>query len=506
MPTYLLAHDLGTTGDKATLFDSSGQIVASTFAPYPLHYPKPGWAEQNASDWWSAFCQSTHHLLEQVPNAREHLAGVSFSAMMNGCLLLNAEGEPLRPALIHADIRSEAQSKRIAQEVGEERAYRITGNRISSPYFTVSKLAWLAEQEPERVKQAQWCVQTKDYIGGRLTGNFGITDFSDASLYGCFDMEQREWSEEILSVAGFEARLLPRVLPAHSCTGHVTAQSARESGLPQGLPVILGGGDGACATLGAGAVRAGDAYHYLGGTSWVAAVTPQYLPDPSRRISVFCALQPDHYVLYGTVQSAGSSIDWLRSLFGEVSFEVLEGWAKESSAGSRGLFFLPYLAGERSPIWDSQARGVYFGLSTAHGRAEVARATFEGIAYALASNLNVLQELGLAPEMVRVLGGGMRSELWRTILAGVYGRPLLLLEHLSEATSCGAATNLAVGLGIYPDYESAAPCFAPVGQREEPISELQSLYAEGQSLFSSLYPAFADRFSALAQWQAKHLL
>ncbi len=503
MPTYLLAHDLGTTGDKATLFDSGGKIVASTFAPYPLFYPKPGWAEQNAQDWWNAVCQSTRLLLDQVSHAKENLAGVSFSAMMNGCLLIDSEGNPLRPALIHADIRSDAQSTRIVQEIGEERAYQITGNRISAPYFTISKLTWLTEHEPETLEKAQWCVQTKDYIGGKLTGNFGITDYSDASLYGCFDMERRVWSEEIIASAGFASRLLPQVLPAQTCIGRVTADSAQQTGLPEGLPVILGGGDGACATVGAGAIHAGDAYHYLGGTSWVAAVTPQYRPDPSRRISVFCALQPDHYVLYGTVQSAGSSIDWLRSLFGEVDFETLEVWATAAPAGSQGLFFLPYLAGERSPIWDSQARGVYFGLSTAHGRAEMARATFEGVAYALASNLAVLQELGLAPDTVRVLGGGMRSGLWRSILAGVYGRPLLLLEHLSEATSCGAAMNLAVGLGIYPDYAEAAPHFAPIGRREDPDPALQRLYSEGLTLFNSLYPALENRFSALAQWQSE---
>src|SRR5581483_8110898 len=270
--------------------------------------------------------------------------------------------------------------------------------------------------------------------------------------------------------------------------------------------VVLGGGDGACATAGAGAVRPGDAYHYLGGTSWVAAVTANYRPDPGRRVSVFCGLDPAQYVVYGTVQTASVALDWFRNAIGvgeraagEEEHAALERLAASAPAGSNGLFFLPYLQGERSPIWDANARGVYFGLTQAHGRTELARAIMEGVAYALASNLAVLEELGLAPESIRVLGGGMRYALWRKIFAAVYNRPLQLLARLAEATSCGAAMIAGVGIGLYPDLATAAPLFAPLAEQEQPDREAAAVYARAAAFFRTLYPALSDRFAELSR-------
>jgi xylulokinase len=507
---YLLAHDLGTTGDKATLFDAKGHLVASAFAPYPTRHPQPGYAEQNPQDWWEAVCATTRQLLTEVPDAASRLAAVGFSAMMNGCLLVDDHGEPLRPAMIHADIRSAGQCERIAREVGEERAYQLTGNRIA-PYFTLGKLAWLVEQEPEILRKARWCVQTKDYIVGRLTGVWGVTDRSDASLTGCFALEQGVWAEELIAAGGFAPALLPEVRTSATIVGTVTAEAAFATGLPVGLPVVLGGGDGACATAGAGAVRPGDAYHYLGGTSWVAAVTEGYRPDPARRVSVFCGLDPAQYVIYGTVQSAGSSVDWFQAAIGpgerregEDDYAALERIAATAQPGCRNLFFLPYLAGERSPLWDANARGVYFGLTAAHGRAELARAVFEGVAFALGSNLAALESLGHRPTTVRVLGGGMQSSLWRRILAAVYNRPLRLLARLSEATSCGAAMAAAVGIGLCPNYVEAAARFAPLGEKETPVPELAALYGRRAAFFATLYPALAERFAALAAEAAEN--
>ena len=359
-------------------------------------------------------------------------------------------------------------------------------------------------------RRARWCVQTKDYIQGRLTGVWGITDCSDASLTGCFDIERGVWSEEMAVSAYVRLSLMPEVRASTSITGTVTSDAARETGLRAGLPVVLGGGDGACATAGAGAVSAGDTYHYLGGTSWVAGVTNGYVPDPHRRLSVFCGLDPSQYVLYGTVQSAGSSVDWFREAIGvgtlehgEDEYAAIERLAASVPPGSRGLFFLPYLAGERSPIWDAKARGVFFGLTSAHTRAEMARAVFEGVAYALNSNLAALGELQPLPGAIRVLGGGMRSPIWRSILSAVYGRPIRLLDRLSEATACGAAMAAAVGIGLSPDFQSAAALFAPLGDEETPDPEAAAVYARGFAFFQTLYPTLAERFAALAALAAK---
>lgn len=502
MQTMLLAHDIGTTGNKATLFDASGAVLGTAFAPYVTRYPRPGWAEQDPEAWWRAVCVCTRQLLEQLPEAADRLEAVGLCGMMNGCLLVDAHGAVLRPCLIHADLRSQEQCERIARAVGAEEAYRRTGNRIA-PYFTLGKLAWLVEQEPDAVRRARWCLQAKDYIAGRMTGVWGVTDASDASLTGCFALERGAWDADLVAAGGFPLQLLPQVLPSTQVVGRVHADAAVATGLRPGLPVVLGGGDGACATAGAGAVQPGDAYHYLGGTSWVAVVTDRYVPDPAGRVSVFCGLEPGRWVTYGTVQSAGSSVDWFQSAIGvgtdcgNDAFATLEQLAASAAPGCDGLFFLPYLAGERSPIWDARARGVYFGLTAAHSRAELARAVLEGVAFALRSNLAVLEDLGHVPGSVRVLGGGMRSALWRQIFAGVYGRPLRPMARLLEATSCGAAMAAAVAIGLFPDCTAAAAYFAPEGEEEMPDPTLCAVYARAFAFFQTLYPALAERFAAL---------
>ncbi len=497
MPDFIMAHDLGTTGDKATLFDSFGHVIATAFAPYPTNYPEPLHVEQDPESWWNAVCGTTRRLMDMHPAAQTSLAAVSFSAMMNGCLLLDGNAAILRPAMIHADTRSIAQCERIASEFGMERAYEVTGNRIA-PYFTLGKLAWLAECEPDVVAHARYCVQAKDFIAGRLTGVWGYTDHSDASLIGCYDLTKLEYCEELIDAAGFSKSLLPAPLKSSTVVGTVTFEAARQTGLPAGTRVVIGAGDGACATAGAGAVNVGDAYHYLGGTSWVAALTQGYRPDPTQRVSSFCSVEPEQCVLYGTVQSAGTSVDWITSILFDLDtsgFKDLEEIASIAKPGSDGLIYLPYLAGERSPIWDARAKGVLFGLTAAHGRAEIARCVLEGVSYALSSNLKVLTEMGEAGGTLRGLGGGMRSKLWRSILASVYNRPIALMERLLEATSCGAAMAAAVGVGICGDYEAAAKLFTPAGETVEPDPAAVEVYSVAQERFAALYPALASQFT-----------
>lgn len=493
-----MAHDLGTTGDKATLFDTMGQVIATAYEPYPTHYPEPLYAEQDAEAWWSAVCSTTRSLMDACPAAQISLAAVSFSAMMNGCLLLDRNSATLRPAMIHADTRSIAQCERIASAFGMERAYEITGNRLA-PYFTLGKLAWLAECEPGIISQARYCVQAKDFIAGRLTGVWGYTDHSDASLTGCYDLAKLQYCDELIDSAGFSKSLLPVPLKSSTVIGTVTGEAAQQTGLPPGTKVVIGAGDGACATAGAGAVNVGDAYHYLGGTSWVAALTQGYRPDPSRRVSSFCSVEPERCVLYGTVQSAGTSVDWISGILFDLDasgFKDVEKIASKAKPGSDGLIYLPYLAGERSPIWDARAKGVLFGLTAAHGRAEIARSVFEGVSFALASNLKVLSDMGEANGTLRGLGGGMRSKLWRSILASVYNRPVTLMDRLLEATSSGAAMAAAVGVGICSDYVAAAKLFATVGEVVDPDPDCVELYASAKERFAALYPALATQFNS----------
>ena len=265
MPDFLLAHDAGTTGVKSTLFHSDGTMEAAAFAPYPTNWREGGIAEQNPDHWWNAVCTASRELAERAPEAMRNVTAVGLSAMMNGCALVSDTGEPIRPALIHADCRCEDQCRRIASEIGEERIYRTTGSRMA-PYFTVGKLAWLWENEREQVLKARWAVQTKDFIAGKLTGVWGLTDPSDASLTACFDVQKETWYEPIIASAGFPAHLLPDICASTTIVGYVTAEASRLTGIPAGAAVVAGGaaiagrGGADFARAGGGAECAGGAH------------------------------------------------------------------------------------------------------------------------------------------------------------------------------------------------------------------------------------------------------
>lgn len=498
----LLAHDIGTTGDKATLFDADGRLMASANSGYPTRHPQPGYAEQDPEDWWTAICAATRAIIDAHPDAPRRIAAVSCSGMMNGCVLVDSGGNAVRPALIHADLRSGLQSQQIRKRVDPRWTYERTGHR-PAPYYTLSKLAWLAEQEPECIRSARWCIQAKDFAGGRFCGVWGVTDPSDASLTGLADIRRDSWVTDLSDAAGIPPHILPDILPSTAVIGGVTREAAAATGLLDGTPVVLGGGDGACATAGAGVIAPGEAYHYLGSTSWIASAGDTPSSDQKERISTLRGLVPGLYVSYGTVQSAGASIDWFLSAIGvggsaADGHAAMEALARESPPGARGLVFLPYLQGERAPIWDPNARGVLFGLETSHTRADLARAIYEGVSLALGSILAVFDVLGPPPAEVRALGGGMRSALWRELLAAVYHRPLAVLQHLSEATACGAAIAGGIGVGLFPSWE-AARAFAPVAERVAPDPALQEVYARSAGLYASLYPALCGEFAALAE-------
>ncbi len=497
--TCILAHDIGTTGDKATLFGEDGSVVASAFAPYPTYYPHPGWCEQDPTDWWNAVVTSTRNLIEKSGVSVNDIAAVGFSGHMMGCLPVADDGTPLSRSMIHSDTRSAGIAERVAT-VGVRDIYETTGNPCDS-HYPAPKIAWLAEHSSDVSRKARWFLQSKDWIAGRLTGRFGVTDFSDASLYGVFDITERRWSEEMCGVWGVDEGKLPDIVASSEVIGRVTSSTARETGLPEGLPVVIGGGDGACAAVGAGAVSIGDAYSYLGSTAWVAAVTDRPVIDELMRTFVLCNLDPSTYSLMGTVQAAGTACEWAAETLGpdiepSIRFRLLDEMAKSIPAGSGGLIFLPYLLGERTPIWDPDARGVFFGLGAEHGRAHMFRAVLEGVAYALRSVADLIESNGVKIESLGMIGGGASSELWTEILASVYGRTLHIPSRPKEATSYGAAMAAGIGVGIFNGYDEARR-FVRIDRDVTPGCE--SDYTRFYELFASLYPSLEESFARLAE-------
>ena len=506
MARYVLAHDLGTTGDKASLYDAEGRLVGSSFAAYDTEYARPRWAEQDPDAWWRAVCGSTRSLLADAGIDGREVAGVSFSGQMMGCVALDAHARPLRPAIIWADQRAVEQERWLGERIDPERVYRITGHRLSSSY-SLAKILWLRDHEPEVFRAAHAFVNAKDAIVARLTGAF-VTDPSDASGTNLYDLEAGGYSQAILEAAELDAALLPRVAGSMDVVGEVTASVADEVGLPAGVPVVIGGGDGCCAALGAGVWREGAAYNYVGSSSWIALASQRPAYDPEQRTFTWAHLLPGVFSPCGTMQAAGGSYAWTRDVLGAAevaqaareggsAYELLNELAAKAPAGSRGLLYLPYLLGERSPRWNPNARGAFIGLTMRHGRAEMVRAVLEGVTMNLRVILQAMTRQGIEVRSVRVIGGGAAGLFWNQLMADMYGVPIERLTHLEEATSMGAAVAGGVGVGLYDDV-SIIERMNPVALVVEPDAAAQRSYEPLFELFDEAYASLVPVYDRLA--------
>ncbi len=454
---YVLAHDLGTSGNKATLFDSEGRLVASSFTGYDTVYPHPGWAEQKQGDWWDAVKASTVGLLKEVPNAYSSIAAISFSGHMMCCSPIDEEGSPLCNAIIWSDQRADKQRDRLSQTVGDETAYRVTGTVFVANYLA-AKVLWLQDNRPDVYKKAYKFLQPKDYIAYLLTGEF-VTDYSDASGTNLFDIQKKAWSREIISSSGIDPSKLPEALPSTRIAGKLIKSAAEQLGLPAGIPVVIGGGDGPCATAGAGASKAGDCYTIYGTSAWTSVTTDAPLYDPLQRTFILNHLDENLYMGVGAMQSAGGSFEWLNGWIGNTEgslgksiglspYDILSLEAEQSQPGSNGVLFLPYLMGERSPYWDSEVKGAFLGLTRVAGRHQIIRSVLEGAVYHLKIILDILEENGSRVDEVRLIGGGGRNRFLRKLMADIWGKPVVEMEYMEEATSLGAAIAGFVGVGI----------------------------------------------------------
>ncbi len=510
MADYLLAHDLGTSGNKAVLYREDGTLLAGVLYEYPTFYPFPGAVEQEPEKWWEAVCRSTRELLEKTGIPAKEIAAVSFSAQMMGCLLVDKAGEPLRNMLIWADTRSGRQEAWMREQIGEESAYKITGHRISSSY-SAAKLLWVKEQEPERYKKCWKMIHAKDYIIYRLTGNL-VSDYSDASGTNLFDLEKKEWSGELLDAFGIPEGLLPEVHPSTDIAGRVSAEAAGLTGLAAGTPVVIGGGDGSCACVGAGVVKEGNAYNVLGSSSWISTASKTPVFDGEMRTFNWVHLDPKLYTPCGTMQAAGYSYSWYRNTLcaeerreaqaaGVSAYELINRQAAKSTPGAGGLVYLPYLLGERSPRWNPDARGSLIGLSVTTSKGDISRAILEGVGYNLKVILDILQKRQRIDELI-LIGGGAKGKLWRQILADIWQKRIAVPKYLEEATSMGAAVCAGVGIGMYPDF-SVMEKLNGTEYVIEPNPENEAVYARMYDIFNESYEALERVYGSLAEHREK---
>lgn len=507
MKSLILAHDLGTTGNKATLYDAEGELVASSFYPYPTYYPKVNWAEQNPNDWWEAVCSSTQKLLRETKISPQRIACISFSGQMMGCLPLDKKGNPLRRAIIWADQRGEPQAKIFRQKIEEKKVYKITGHRIS-PTYSACKIMWVRENEPEVFKNTFKVLHAKDYIIFKLTGKF-ITDYSDASGMNLFDLEKKEWSEPILRAIDIPGEILPELYSSLEVAGEILPKAAEKMGLSPGVPVVTGGGDGPCASVGAGVVEEGSFYNYLGSSSWIAVASKEPGGDPEMRTFTFHHLHPGMYMPTGTMQAAGGSYQWLKenickleteaALRAEVDpYQIMDLKMLSTQPGSANLLFLPYLMGERSPYWNPKARGAFVGLTVTHKREHLIRSVLEGVAFNLRIILEVLEKKVSKSSEITVIGGLALSPVFCQILADVYHKRIKKPHIVEEATSLGAAIAGGVAVGLFKDLKVAKD-LVKSKFTNEPESEYKIYYDRLYNLFKKTYQALLPIYEELAE-------
>jgi xylulokinase len=504
---FIIAHDLGTTGNKASLYNREGRMLASAFYGYRTELPRVNWVEQNPADWWQAVCVTTRQLLDTAKVMPAGIACVAFSGQMMGAVAVDRQARPLRNAIIWADMRAEAEAQRIIDGVGWERAYRITGHRASSSY-SGAKILWVREHQPEIFAQVHKFLHAKDFIVARLTGVFA-TEQTDASGMNLYDLRARDWSAEILDAIGLDPVLLPELHASTDVIGGVTTAAAEETGLAPGTPVVIGAGDGMCAAVGAGVVTEGSAYNYVGSSSWIGLASREPIYDPQMRTFTWAHMVPGMFHPNGTMQAAGGSYQWARDTLCapevdaaarlELSpYELMNLQAESSPPGANGLLFLPYLLGERSPRWNPKARGAFIGLTMKHTRADMIRATLEGITLNLRVILEAFEEQGARVDAMRVIGGGAKGRTWRQIMANIYGVPVLRPALLEEATSLGAAVAGGVGVGLFPDF-SIAERLTPAVERTEPDPGLRPLYDRLYAAFNQAYEQLAPVYNTLAE-------
>ncbi len=492
----MLAYDIGTSGVKTSIISSKGQVVDSQTEPYETRYAEGGIAEQDPLTWWHAICRTTRGIIERNPSFSNAIAAIGVSGHMLGCIPVSEDITPLLPCMIHSDARAVSQYETISREVGATYLYQMSGN-ILDARSSLSKIAWIKETQPTIYRKTAKFLQSKDFIVAKLTGNIDTTDYSDACHGELMDISKKQYDTTIYHQLKLDMSKLPALHRGRDIVGKVTSQSSKELGIPCGIPVIAGGGDGACGSAGAGNVRAGDAYLSLGSTAWIARVSDEPTIDPESRVFNIMNLDGETTSVFGTMQSAGSSITWAQRLLSISDLRTFDDMAAQIEPGCNGLVFLPYLDGERSPVFDTSAKGVFVGISQHHDARHFTRAVLEGVAYALKDITEILRRYQPMTE-IRAIGGGMKSPLLPEIITDVCGLRLQKLTvPAADATSLGVAAIAGLAAGIFKDMQEAL-AHIRVKSILEP-AEPNSRYSQNYQAYQQLYPQLNETMHLLGR-------
>ena len=503
-----LGIDIGTSGTKTLAIDETGAILASASAEYPCDHPRPGWSEQDPELWWAATVRTVRDVLAKAGLKPGDVKGVGLSGQMHGSVFLDGDGRVIRPALLWNDQRTSAECAEIEEKAGgREALIRMVANPALTG-FTAPKLLWVRRHEPaawDRVKQV---LLPKDYIRYRLSGTYA-TEVSDASGTLMLDVANRRWSAELLGKLGIDPAILPPCFEGPEVSSQVSAVGASETGLTAGTPVVGGGGDQPAGAVGNGIVRAGVVSATMGTSGVVFAHADEPGFDPLGRLQQFCHAVPGAYCAFGVVLAAGGSFQWFRNELGKAEVErakaqgvdpyfLLTDEAALAGPGAEGLFFLPYLTGERTPHFDPHAKGAWVGLTVRHGRAHLARSVLEGATYAMRDCLELVREMGVDVEQVRLSGGGARNALWRKIQADVYGVDVHTLNS-TEGPAFGVALLAQVGTGGFDSVPEACDATIRPAESTAVDPKAKAFYDRGYAIYRQLYKDLRGSFAAISE-------
>ncbi len=503
-----LGIDVGTSGTKTLAIREDGHILASSTVEYPLYSPKPGWSEQNPEDWWQATQEGVAAVLKTGRIKPKEVKGIGLSGQMHGSVFLDKSHQVIRPALLWNDQRTAVECEEIEQRAGGRKALiKLVANPALTG-FTAPKILWLRNHEPRHFDRTVQVLLPKDFVRHRMTGEFA-TEVSDASGTLLLDVRKRRWSKILLGLLDLDASLLPKVYESEEVSGTLSASGAAALGLPAGVPVVGGGGDQAASAVGNGIVRKGILSATMGTSGVVFAHSDEVQIDPEGRVHTFCHAVRDKWHIMGVVLSAGGSLQWYRNQLGQAEvaaadamgidpYELITAQAAQAPPGSEGLFFLPYLTGERTPHADPYARAAWIGLSLRHGKRHMARSVMEGATYAMRDCLEIIQGIKIPVKEIRLSGGGARSEFWRQLQADIYGQKVVTI-NAAEGPAYGVALLAAAGTGAYQDVVQACEATIDVVTTTAPNSTFQRLYSTLHPTYQHLYESLRQDFRSIAE-------
>jgi xylulokinase len=502
---YIIAHDVGTGGNKAVLVDTKGRIHANAFQSYPVHYPRPDWAEQEPEDWWNAVAVTTRQVMEKSDVNPQDVLAMIHTTQMLGIVPMAGSGRPLRPAIIWLDGRAPQQAERIMRKFLHRRLFAVVAGAELTGKDGLPKLLWLKENEPHIYDEMACFLDVNGYLTYRATGNM-VFEWSCASAIG-FDLKKKDWLRSIIRYVGVDPEKFPPLARSIDQVGGLTAEAARTCGLLEGTPVFGGEGDAPGAAVGSGAVGEGEGHIYLGTSGWVGVVTHK-TPTGRHGVAAIQSADPDKAMLFSEMETAGACLKWIADEFYRHEqadpaipnvYALMDRDVEAIPPGSEFLVCTPWMYGERSPVADTWVRSTFFNLSANHRREHLLRAIYEGVAYNLRWMIEIVERTFDFPlPVLRVIGGGARGAPWMQIIADVTGRRVETVAQPQEAGAVGAALTAAVGLGLYPDFESLKDV-VHVEQDFEPQACNAEVYDVLYGTYRHIYSCLRDLYRQVNQ-------